>query len=195
MPCAWDRLQLFLLARLQLFLLVNGGVDLRGDHTLLATGGETSDQNISFLIDGIPDLLAHSVLRALEVIPGVAVVVHEGEEVVVHPDELEVLALHVGHFHVVCGGADVLKLLASEDVKGDEMDLGVAVLASLGGGHLHDLARTVLDHDEAALPERRALHGESLGGSRVSLVEVVVLVVGHFAAAVRFSLKKCYQAV
>ena len=49
MPYAWDRLQLFLLARLQLFLLVNGGVDLRGDHTLLATGGETSDlkrQNI-----------------------------------------------------------------------------------------------------------------------------------------------------
>ena len=45
-----------------------------------------------------------------------------------------------------------------------------------------------LDHDEAALPERRALHGESLGSSRVSLVEVVVLVVGHFAAAVlRFS--------
>ena len=44
-----------------------------------------------------------------------------------------------------------------------------------------------LDHDEAALPERRALHGESLGSSRVSLVEVVVLVVGHFAVAVRFS--------
>jgi hypothetical protein len=147
MPCAWDRLQLFLLARLQLFLLVNGGVDLRGDHTLLATGGETSDQNISFLIDGIPDLLAHSVLGALEVIPGVAVVVHEGEEVVVHPDELEVLALHVGHFHVVCGGADVLKLLASEDVKGDEMDLGVSVLASLRGGHLHNLAGPVLRED------------------------------------------------
>ena len=72
----------------------------------------STHQNISFLIDGIPDLLAHSVLGALEVIPGVAVVVHEGEEVVVHPDELEVLALHVGHFHVVCGGADVLKLLA-----------------------------------------------------------------------------------
>ena len=37
--------------------------------------------------------------------------------------------------------------LTSEDVKGDEMDLGVAVLASLGGGHLHDLARTVLAKD------------------------------------------------
>ena len=72
----------------------------------------STHQNISFLIDGIPDLLAHGVLGALEVIPGVAVVVHEGEEVVVHPDELEVLALHIGNFHVVCGGTDILKLLA-----------------------------------------------------------------------------------
>ena len=85
------------------------------------------------------------------------------------------------------------------------MHLGMAVLASLRGGHLHNLAWTILaknmsliqsplnhtntylDHDKASLPERRALHGESLGGSRVSLVEVVVLIVGHFAAAVRFS--------
>ena len=37
--------------------------------------------------------------------------------------------------------------LTSEDVKGDEMDLGVAVLASLGGGHLHDLAGPVLRDD------------------------------------------------
>ena len=44
-----------------------------------------------------------------------------------------------------------------------------------------------LDHDKASLPERRALHGESLGSSRVSLVEVVVLVVRHFVVAVEFS--------
>ena len=44
-----------------------------------------------------------------------------------------------------------------------------------------------LDHDEAALSEGRALHGESLRGSRVTLVEVVVLIVGHFAVAVGFS--------
>ena len=37
--------------------------------------------------------------------------------------------------------------LTSEDVKGDEMDLGVAVFASLGGGHLHDLAGPVLRDD------------------------------------------------
>ena len=85
------------------------------------------------------------------------------------------------------------------------MHLGVAVLASLRGGHLHNLAWTILaknmsliqsplnhtntylDHDKASLPERRALHGESLGSSRVSLVEVVVLVVRHFAAELGFS--------
>ena len=90
------------------------------------------------------------------------------------------------------------------------MDLGVAVLAGLRGGHLHDLARTVLgnrhqgqnrrralfisfksgvaqghwksdlDHDEAALPEGGALHGEGLRGAGVALVEVgVIVMLGH----------------
>ena len=69
-------------------------------------------QNINFLLDGILDLITDSVLGALEVIPGVTVVVHEGEEVVIQPDQLEVLALHIGNFHVVCGGTDILKLLS-----------------------------------------------------------------------------------
>ena len=34
--------------------------------------------------------------------------------------------------------------LTGEDIEGDHVHLGVAVLASLGGGHLHDLAGTVL---------------------------------------------------
>ena len=34
-----------------------------------------------------------------------------------------------------------------EYVEGHQVHLGVAVLASLGGGHLHDLARTVLAKD------------------------------------------------
>ena len=73
---------------------------------------ERTHQNISFLLDGALDLITDSVLGALEVIPGVAVVVHEGEEVVVEADQLEVLALHIGDFHVVCGGTDILKLLS-----------------------------------------------------------------------------------
>ena len=63
----------------------------------------------------------------------------------------------------MCGGTDILKLLTyreralktktfleeeeiltSEDVKGDKVDLGVSVLAGLGGRHLDDLAGPVL---------------------------------------------------
>ena len=139
-------------------------------------------QNINFLLDGILDLITDSVLGALEVIPGVTVVVHEGEEVVIQPDQLEVLALHIGNFHVVCGGTDILKLLSckqniqsclhpnianianiaiiakeptSEDVKGDKMDLGVAVLPRLRGRHLNNLARPVLSGLRLALEKTR----------------------------------------
>ena len=75
----------------------------------------TTHQNISFLLNGGLDFITDSVLGALEVIPGVAVVVHEGEEVVIQPNQLEVLALHIGDFHVVCGGTDILKLLAYKE--------------------------------------------------------------------------------
>ena len=130
---------------------------------------ETTHQNINFLLDGVLDFFTDSVLGALEVVPGVAGVVHEGEEVVFEPDQLEVLALHIGDFHVVCGGTDILKLLAykesikeqvlgeeltGEDVKGDHVNLGVSVLASLGGRHLNDLARPVLRGLELAKRER-----------------------------------------
>ena len=52
------------------------------------------------------------------------------------------------------GGAEILELLAGEDVQGDKMDLGVAVLAGLRGGHVHDLARPALDHDVATSPKQ-----------------------------------------
>lgn len=49
------------------------------------------------------------------------------------------------------GGTKFFQLLASEDIKRDKMDLSVAVLASLGGGHVDDLAGAALDHHEAVL--------------------------------------------
>jgi hypothetical protein len=67
----------------------------------------------------------------------------------------------------VGGRAEIFQLLAREDVEGDEMNLGVTVLAGLGGGHVDDLARAVLDHDKAVLPQSRALHG--IGGGRTGI--------------------------
>jgi hypothetical protein len=45
----------------------------------------------------------------------------------------------VPHIHVVGGGGHLLVLLAGEDVNAHKVALGVAVLAGLGGGHIHDL--------------------------------------------------------
>lgn len=65
------------------------------------------------------------------------------------------------------GGAEILKLLASEDVDSDQVNLGVTVLASLGGRHVDDLARAALDDDVTVLPQSRALHG--VGGRRAGV--------------------------
>ena len=73
------------------------------------------------------------------------------------------------------GRAQILELLASEDVDGDEMDLGVTVLASLGGGHVDNLAGAALDHDETVLAQGRALHGVGRRGAGVDRVEVVLM--------------------
>lgn len=70
--------------------------------------------------------------------------------------QLELATSDVGDIHVVGGRAQLLKLLAGEDVDGDQVDLGVTVLASLGGGHVNDLARAVLDADVAVLAQSRA---------------------------------------
>jgi hypothetical protein len=71
-------------------------------------------------------------------------------------------------------GGEILKLLASEDVDGDEMDLGVAVLASLGGGHVDNLARAVLDHNKPVLPQSRALHGVGGRGTGITTALLVL---------------------
>jgi hypothetical protein len=55
------------------------------------------------------------------------------------------------------------------------MNLGVTVLASLGGRHVDDLAGTVLDHNEAVLPQGRALHGEGGRGAGIGGLEGMLM--------------------
>ena len=71
--------------------------------------------------------------------------------------------------------AKFFKLLASEDIDGNKMDLCVTVLASLGGRHINDLAGAVLDHNEAVLPQGRALHGEGGRGAGIGGLEGVLM--------------------
>jgi hypothetical protein len=75
----------------------------------------------------------------------------------------------------VRGRAEFFKLLVREDVDGDQVDFGVAVLAGLGGGHLNNLARAVLDDDEAVLPQSRALHRVRHRGAGIGALEGVLM--------------------
>ena len=93
--------------------------------------------------------------------------------------ELVLAARDVGDVHVVGGRAKLFKLLASENVNRDQVDLGVTVLASLGGRHVDNLAGTALDDNETVLPEGRALHGEGQRRTGVSRVEGVFMLRGH----------------
>lgn len=92
--------------------------------------------------------------------------------------ELILSAPDVGDVHVVGGRAEILELLASEDVDGDKVDLGVAVLAGLGGGHFDDLAGAVLDDDETVLPQSRALHGVGERGTGIGALKGVLMLDG-----------------
>jgi hypothetical protein len=93
----------------------------------------------------------------------------------VKPYQLVLLAGNVWNIHVVGGWAKLLKLLASEDINGNKMDLSVTVLASLGGGHVDDLARAVLDADEAVLSQGRTLHWVGGRGTGIGRVEGVLM--------------------
>lgn len=75
--------------------------------------------------------------------------------------------------------AQIFVLLAGEDVDGDQVDLGVTVLAGLGGGHVDNLAWTALDDDVAVLSQGRALHGEGERGTGVGAVEGDLMLYGR----------------
>lgn len=106
----------------------------RADHLLSHRLEHRHDELLAVvkvLLDLLGELLG--VVGALgqrEVVLGVARVVHERDEAVLRDVEQRVvLARDVRDVAVVRGGGQLLVLLAREDVDGDEVALGVAVLA------------------------------------------------------------------
>lgn len=73
------------------------------------------------------------------------------------------------------GGAKIFKLLASEDVNCNEMDLRVTVLAGLRSAHFDDLAGAALDDDESVLAKRRALHRIGGGSTSIGALEGMLM--------------------
>ena len=96
--------------------------------------------------------------------------------------KLVLLAGDVGDVHVMGGGAKIFEFLASKDVNCDKMDLGVAVLAGLGGAHFNDLARAAFDDDESVLAQRRALHGIGGGSTGIGALESMLMLQGQMVS-------------
>ena len=68
-----------------------------------------------------------------------------------------------------------MRLLPSSSpfsIRGDEVALGVAVLAGLRRGHVRHFAGVALDHDVAALADLTRLTGESLGRPSIRTREI-----------------------
>ena len=96
--------------------------------------------------------------------------------------QLVLAASDVGNIHVVGRRRKIFVLLVREDVEGDKVDLGVTVLASLGGRHVDNLARATLDHDETVLAQGRALHGVRQRRTGVDRVEGHLMLFYHLLA-------------
>jgi len=160
------------------------GTLLAVDGGLFTHSGENDDIDVlALVLEELLNLVADLTIWDLNIVLGGTVIGHERKEAIVSDiEKLVFLAADVWNIHVVSGWAKFFKLLAGEDVDGDKMDLGVTVLASLGGGHFDNLAWAVLDHDETVLAQSRALHRVRGRGTGIGALEGVLLmlgVVGH----------------
>eukprot|EP01137_Pigoraptor_chileana_P000545 Opistho-2@36914 len=154
-----------------------GSHGLARNRSLLAHGRKDRHQEVLARLKLLLDLIANLALGKAEVALGLTGVVHQVQEARVDVDQLVILAADVGDVHVVSRRGQILVLLASEDVNGNQVDLGVAVLAGLRGAHLNNPAGAVLDDHKPVLAQRRALHRERLGRSRIGIIELLVF---HF---------------
>ncbi len=120
----------------------------------MAHGGEDGDILGLATVEGGLDLTSEviRVVGELDVVTAGARIVHEGAEALRGDvNELVLLAGNSGDVGSVGRGDDIFVLLAGEDVNGDEVALGVAVLAGLGGRHGGNLAGVLALHADEAI--------------------------------------------
>ena len=155
---------------------------LGGHDALLTHGGHNGDEQVLAGLEVLLDLLREVlVVGEVQVVLGLVLVVKEGKLTLSRDVKEGVLSTaNVGRGHVVRGRADLLKLLRGEDVKRNNVRLGVTVLSGLGGRVLNDLAGAVTDHAVHSLLQRSGLDGVGRGGPGVGGVELCVRHVGRW---------------
>ena len=154
-------------------LLSHGGGD--GAKALVLTGSE------NFLSLG-NDVLEPLVLGDLQVLFYFGMLIHERHvSLVIDVNESVLLLGLEGSINVITGGECALVLVGSEDVNTGDHSLGGTVLTGLGSGETDDLARVTLDHDERTVLEGTSLNLLDTGGTGVSLLELIIVILFHLA--------------
>ena len=85
------------------------------------------------------------------------------------------LSRDIRDIHIMGRGAKFFQLFSGENVNRNKMDLGVTMFSSLRGGHVDNLARTVLDDNESVLSQGRALHRVRSRRARIGGVKGVFM--------------------
>ncbi len=130
---------------------------LERDASFFTHGSQNRDNQFLSVVKFGLDLRAHFTFGQLDVVLGGTIAAHQGQETVVDIQQRIFGTVDVGDIHVVSGRRNIFQLLASEDVNGDHVDLGVTVLASLGGRHIDNLTGTTLDDNVTVLSQGRTL--------------------------------------
>ncbi|EEQ41625.1 eukaryotic translation initiation factor 5A [Clavispora lusitaniae ATCC 42720] len=141
---------------------------LVGNGGFLTHGRNDRDDQVLALVKVGLDLVTQLTVWDLDVVLGVTVVGHQRQETVVNVQQLVLGSGHVWNLHVVGGWRQVFQLLTSENVGGNQVDLGVTVLTSLGGGHVDNLTWSTLDDNVTVLSQSRTLHWEGQSGTGIS---------------------------
>lgn len=114
-------------------------------HDLILAHGRHDDDRVGLftgILEHVSDFTGKVIRKFGEsdIFTGVTICIHEGDETIVRDiQQGELFAGDEWDISVVGGRDDIFVLLASENIDGGEVALGVTVLASLGGGHVSHL--------------------------------------------------------
>lgn len=141
---------------------------LEGDGSLLIHGSDDTDNQVLAVVELGSNLVTQFTIWDLDIVLGVTVGGHQRQKTIVNVQQLVFGSAYEGNVHVVGGWRQVLQLLAGENVNGDQVDLGVTVLTSLGSRHVDNLTRSALDDNVTVLSQCRALHWIGQSGAGIS---------------------------
>lgn len=135
---------------------------------------DDGDDQVFTFIEFALDLVTQFSIWNFDIILGVTIWGHQWQETVINVQQLEFLSSDVWDFHIVGGWRQILQFLTSEDINGNQVDLGVTVLTGLGGGHVNNLTWSTLDDNVTVLSQSRTLHWEGQSSTGIGGLESVL---------------------